>query len=153
MKFWLDCEFQEDGRIIDLISLGLVSEDNRTFYVECSEYNQSKATAWIKNNVIPLLSGNTKNRQAIASDLIKFCGDWPEIWGWYGAYDWVALCQVFGTMMDLPKNWPMFIREAMQLRAENDSLPIRKTLEHHALNDAIWQRDVWYALSNKRMAA
>lgn len=149
MKYWLDCEFQEDGRTIDLISIGLAAEDGRTYYAEAAEYDRSSATPWLKQNVIPLLGRDVKPRTIMQAELIAFCGDWPEIWGWYGSYDWVALCQIFGTMMDLPKNWPMFIREAMMWRDPYSALPARKTPEHHALNDAIWQREVWYALEPK----
>lgn len=30
-------------------------------------------------------------------------------------YDWVVLCQLYGTMMDLPKGWPMYCRDVKQL--------------------------------------
>lgn len=29
MKYWLDTEFIEDGKTIDLVSIGIVSEDGR----------------------------------------------------------------------------------------------------------------------------
>ena len=151
MKFWLDLEFQEDGRTIEPISIGLVAEDGRTFYREFKEYDKTKATPWLKENVLPLLGGGVMPKESIRQDLVDFCGDWPEIWGWYGAYDWVALCQIFGTMMDLPMNWPMFIREAMMYRGPRDVLPKRTTPEHHALHDAEWQREVYYFLLNKHV--
>ena len=31
----------------------------------------------------------------------------PEFWGYYSDYDWVVTAQMFGTMMDIPKGWPM----------------------------------------------
>lgn len=150
MKYWLDCEFQEDGRTIELISIGLVSEDGRKFYAEAAEYDKSKATPWLRENVLPKLTGQLMPRTMLQAELLAFCGEWPEIWGWYGSYDWVALCQIYGTMMDLPGNWPMFIREAMQYRQADDELPRRTTPEHHALYDAEWQRDVYYWLMAKR---
>ena len=37
MKYFLDTEFIEDGKTIDLISIGIVCEDNRTLYYQNSE--------------------------------------------------------------------------------------------------------------------
>lgn len=145
-KFWLDCEFQEDGRTIDLISIGMVREDGAELYAENDLYDRRFATPWLRQNVIPLLNGYGARPEDIAAELIRFCGDSPEIWGWYGAYDWVCLCQIFGTMMDLPRGWPFYIREAVQCMPVGFILPERATPEHHALWDARWQRDVWYAL-------
>jgi len=161
MKIWFDCEFQEDGRIIDLISIGLVRADGEEYYAECSEYNENRATPWLRENVLPQLSGKIvdgrlKSRGHIRRDLLDFCGENPEFWGWYGSYDWVCLCQIFGTMMDLPNGWPMFIRDAMQIRddARNDWLPprARDEIEHHALGDARWQRRVYEYLTQSQFA-
>lgn len=39
MKFFLDTEFLEDGRTIELISIGIVAEDDREYYAEtCSAH-------------------------------------------------------------------------------------------------------------------
>lgn len=32
MKYFLDTEFHEDGKTIDLISIGIVAEDGREYY-------------------------------------------------------------------------------------------------------------------------
>lgn len=32
MKYFFDTEFHEDGRTIDLISIGIVAEDGREYY-------------------------------------------------------------------------------------------------------------------------
>lgn len=34
----------------------------------------------------------------------------PRFWAYYADYDWVAFCQLFGTMMDLPQGYPMYCR-------------------------------------------
>lgn len=151
-KIWLDCEFHEDGKTIELISIGLVREDGAAFYAESDWYDWDRMTPWLEANVKPHLRGGAWriSREAMRERLIQFCGAWPEIWGWYGSYDWVALCQIFGTMIDLPRNWPMFIRDAMQYRAADFILPPRgEWTEHHALCDAQWQRQVYYALGLK----
>lgn len=38
----------------------------------------------------------------------------PEFYGYYSDYDWVLFCSLFGTMMDLPKGFPMFCMDLKQ---------------------------------------
>jgi hypothetical protein len=38
----------------------------------------------------------------------------PELWAWYGAYDHVALCQLWGPMIALPGGIPMFTCDLKQ---------------------------------------
>lgn len=166
MLYWFDTEFIEDGKTIDLISIGIVAEDGRTFYAESMECNYSRASAWVQANVFPHLSCypdlrqlmvglpvlNPKGeftmlRRDIREGILALVGDdpKPQFWAYYGAYDWVALCQLFGTMMDLPKGWPKYCRDLKQL-AGNSQLPARGGGEHHALADAIWTKHAWQAI-------
>ena len=52
MKYFLDTEFIEDGKTIDLISIGIVAEDNRSLYLINSECDWSKASPWVLENVL-----------------------------------------------------------------------------------------------------
>lgn len=143
-RYWFDTEFIEDGKTIDLISIGIVSEDGREYYAECAECDLNRASDWVKENVLPHLTANIKPREQIAREIVEFIGtEKPEIWAYYAAYDWVALCQLFGTMMDLPKGWPMYCRDLKQW-AMDIPLPEQGKGEHHALADARWTRDAWY---------
>src|SRR6476661_10396392 len=103
MKIWFDTEFIEDGKTIDLLSIGMVREDGATFYAESSEADHDRASPWVKENVLPHLQGCRFDwsRREIADAVVAFAGDKPEFWAYYVDYDWVALCQLFGTMMDL----------------------------------------------------
>jgi hypothetical protein len=147
MKYWFDFEFEEDGITIEPISVGFVSEDGREYYAEFVDYDRDKAPEWLRRNVLPLLDGPIKDKQHIATQLIDYLGDSPEIWGWFGSYDWVALCQLYGTMMDLPEGWPMFQLETMNYVKSKDQIIPRTTTAHHALADAIWQKEMWESLS------
>ena len=152
MRFWFDTEFIEDGRTIDLISIGVVSEDSRQYYAEIEECDINRASDWVKQNVIPHLTGPRKPRNVVALDLLSFIGtDKPEIWAYYADYDWVALCQLFGTMMDLPKGWPKYCRDVKQLcdSLGNPKLPRQTTGEHNAIFDAIWTAQAWQFLQEK----
>lgn len=70
--------------------------------------------------------------------------DKHELWAYYGAYDHVALCQLWGTMMQLPDGMPMFTRELMQLweQAGRPEKPAQKG-EHNALQDARWNKSLF----------
>lgn len=146
MRFWFDTEFLEDGRTIDLISIGVVSEDGRRYYSEVPGAGEiARKSEWLATNVLPHLQGDELPRPRIARDLIEFMGESPEIWAYYADYDWVVMCQLFGRMIDLPKGWPMFCRDVKQLADSlgNPKLPEQKTAEHHALADAIWTQEAW----------
>lgn len=151
MRIWFDTEFIEDGKTIDLISIGMVREDGETLYLENSQCNLFRASPWVKENVIPHLQGGIrlKNRHDIAWCVQKFAGEKPEFWGYYADYDWVVLCQLFGTMMDLPDGWPMYCRDIKQLcdMLGNPKLPEQGKGEHHALADAKWNRRAYEHLT------
>ena len=145
MRIWFDTEFIEDGETIDLLSIGMVREDGAEYYAEPAEADHSRASDWVAANVIPHLSGQTKPRAQIAEEIIQFAGETPEFWAYYASYDWVALCQMYGTMMDLPKGWPMFCRDLQQRRSEMGvvELPAMSGVEHNALEDARWTRQAY----------
>lgn len=56
MKYFLDTEFIEDGKTIDLISIGMVCEDGRELYLQNLECEFEKASDWVVENVFPGLT-------------------------------------------------------------------------------------------------
>lgn len=93
MKYWLDTEFIEDGKTIDLISIGIVAEDGREYYAINYDCDLSKANDWVKENVIAKLPpaplpqfhatssdwrssqayrDGWRNRRAIAHEVMEF---------------------------------------------------------------------------------
>ena len=142
---FFDTEFLDHGDRIELLSIGMVKPDRSTYYAEPLECNIFKANEWVRKNVIPLLDApEKKTRLQIRDEIENWCGRNPIFWTYFGAYDWVALCQLFGTMMDLPSHtmgWPMFNMDIQQLRMmihPGIPLPPHKGRQHHALDDAIW---------------
>ena len=99
-----------------------------------------------------VIASDQNHARAIARRLNLICGEKPEMWAYYADYDWVAMCQLFGTMMDLPKGWPMYCRDLKQL-AGDTSLPEQGKGEHHALADARWTRDAWHYVTKLKAAA
>jgi hypothetical protein len=145
MKIWFDTEFIDDGHTIDLISIGMVAEDGREYYAELAECDHSRADEWVKDNVLVHLTGEVKPRSKIAQDIIEFCGPSPEVWAYYADYDWVALCQLYGRMMDLPDGFPMYCRDLKQ-EADRLGRNLPEKIEHHALADAHWTKFAWDSL-------
>ena len=166
LRYFVDTEFIEDGHTIDLISIGVVCEDGREFYAESQNADLNRAGEWVKANVLPHLwnrqldkregnrwtrdggTGGFLPRGMIANDLRRWVGQGdgrPQFWGYYADYDWVAVAQLYGTMLDLPDGWPMFCMDLKQLAVEkgNPKLPEQSSTEHHALADARWNAEVY----------
>ncbi|MFL1441810.1 3'-5' exoribonuclease domain-containing protein [Nocardiopsis protaetiae] len=157
-----DLEFLEDGRTIELISIGIVAEDGREYYAvaEDAPWRRIKKDPWLMENVVRSLphgAGDWKNhmprswvidfadhrvkpKKAIATEVREFllAGDTPpELWADYGAYDHVALCQLWGRMVDLPPGLPMFTRDLQQEADRRDlAVPEQESGLHNALADA-----------------
>jgi len=143
VKYWIDSEFVETPGHIELISIGIVCEDGRTYYAVNTEANLENASAWVKNNVLKNMpeycpayndlrkySFSEKERgkaqgkktiENIKTEIYNWCGqnnnvpEDCEFWGYYSDYDWVLFCWLFGTMMDLPKGFPKFCLDVKQL--------------------------------------
>ncbi len=157
MLIWFDTEFIEDGRTIDLLSIGMVREDGAEYYAESKDCDITRASAWVKSNVLPHLRGIGSPRAVIARDIIEFAGREPDFWAYYADYDWVALCQLYGTMLRVPDGWPKLCLDIKQEahRLGNPRLPLVGKDEHNALLDARWNRQAWqflrdYAQSDER---
>lgn len=151
MKFFIDFEFIEDGKTIDPISVGIVREDGVEYYAEFAECDLSRASFWVRQNVMPHLTGETKARAKIAWEIIQFVGfETPEFWGYYADYDWVALCQLYGPMVHLPHWWPHYCLDLRQYSWHLKSRGIDhgfnkqpRLVEHNALADAKWNLSAW----------
>lgn len=42
----------------------------------------------------------------------------PEFYAYYASYDWVSFCWIFGRMLDLPKDFPMYCKDLKQMLDE-----------------------------------
>ena len=156
MRYWFDTEFMDNGRTIELISIGIVAVDGREYYAENSEADLTAANDFVVKNVIPHLEGGAalKSRAQIADEIRQFAGPAPEFWAYYGAYDWVVLCQLYGAMVDLPRGWPMFVLDVKQwaMTLGDPPLPDKPTdRAHNALIDARWTRRAWDFLHDEEV--
>ncbi len=145
MKIFYDTEFLEDGKTIELISIGMVTETGKEYYAinDDMPYDRIVEDDWIMNNVIAKLGHGRKiPKEQIRDEVEEFIKSAhpAELWAWYGSYDHVALAQLWGKMIDLPSQWvPMWtndLRQEVLRHAPNISLPYQANGLHNALDDA-----------------
>lgn len=182
MRYFIDTEFIDDGKTIDLISIGIVCEDGREYYAQSVEFDVKKANMWVEAHVYPHMQGCPaiitdvlgcliqkrihqefhlwhtsemhcpwRTRTEIAVNIKYFMDPdrygTPEFYGWCAGYDFVALCQLFGTMMDLPQGYPHYIRDLQYLLDEHGiadaDLPPQEQGIHNALDNARHLAHLW----------
>ena len=125
-KLYFDTEFTGLHQNTTLISIGIISDCNKTFYAELLDYNKSQIDTWLQDNVISNLRLSDKNilikknkledgsfeSTEILTDLISLKShltDWLnqfddiEIWSDCLSYDWVLFNEIFGGALKLPK--------------------------------------------------
>jgi len=154
-RYFLDTEFIEDGKTIDLVSLALVCDDGRELYCCNRDAKLELASDWVKQNVIPSLPPEDSplwlSHKEIAQRVVAFVAPEPkpQFWAYYADYDWVALCQLFGTMMQLPEHFPKYCMDLKQLsvmRGNPPNIPNLTGNQHNALFDARWNQKLFEAL-------
>lgn len=123
MKVFFDTEFTGLRQKTTLISIGLISENGRTFYAEFNDYDTRQVDEWITENVIAHLRFEGQHESTPRLDLehhamkgskYRVC---ESLTGWLGqfdtqvemwsdcyAYDWVLFCELFGGAMSVPKD-------------------------------------------------
>jgi hypothetical protein len=247
MKYFYDIEFIEGTQdktifglvykvtkpTIDIISIGIISEDNREYYSISKDFNLKEAwnrydikqewysidentqstrnvkVYWIRENVLKpifeelsvrfwgltnifgnkhefeysklefLINTYGKHNEEIANEIKNFVNpskeevnnisfseyqekySKKELYGYYSSYDHVALCWLFGKMIDLPKGFPMHTIDLKQILDEkqiwNEKTGYYKTLdqikslpnyptqenEHNSLEDARWNKKLY----------
>lgn len=164
MRFFYDTEFIEDGRTIDLVSIGAVDEDGNEFYAISTEFDPEPAIAWVRRNVLEKLPGPSdpawRSRERIRADLLAFltaglpAGGAVELWAWYSAYDHVVLCQLWGAMPALPRAIPRFSKDLRQRWDDvgRPKLPAAGPDQHDALADARHNLARWQAMAQATAA-
>lgn len=177
-KIYYDTEFIDDGTTIELISIGMVTDEGEEYYGINGELELRRLTSlsWHLKNTVPTLPIRTrtddklewdldhadanliKSRAKLRQEVFEFIynnsdiegpsvSDNVELWAWYGAYDHVALAQLWGPMNDLPGSIPMYTNDFKQELERKIQLTGNKRLRynlpkmeggtvHNALDDA-----------------
>jgi len=155
MIYFFDTEFHEDKHGIELISIGIVKANGEEYYAVNSNYDQNRASSWLKENVVNKIhpSGYGKDyyrsERQMRQEIEKFCEDMTEMWGYCAAHDWYLLNRLMGGMMNKPAYWPWNCYDIEQARAMLQigpaKLPSYHNREdiHNALADARWAREAY----------
>lgn len=120
-----------------------------------------------------LIKDYGKTREQIAEDILMLVRtvqiklnetlDPVQFFGYYSAYDHVALCWLFGKMIDLPIGFPMYTTDLKQIYDEiNSKIPERNLNKypdypvqaqdtyHDALADARWNLELFKFLNTHK---
>lgn len=160
-RVFYDCEFIEDGRTIELVSIGAVDEDGREFYRVSTEFDPAGAIPWVRANVLDKLPPPADpawcSRERIRDDLLAYLtapGEGLELWAWYAAYDHVVLCQLWGAMPALPRSIPRYTKDLRQRWDDvgRPALPAPPGDQHDALADARHNLARWRVMAAQAAA-
>jgi len=124
MKIFFDTEFTGLHQNTTLISIGIIDENNKTFYAEFSDYDRTQLDVWLKDNIIKNLLFNGDQEVLCNDDILsdyftmkgstllirEYLTKWIsirgniEIWSDCLSYDWVLFNQLWGHAFKIPKN-------------------------------------------------
>ena len=119
INLYFDMEFTGLHQNTSIISIGIISEDGKTFYAELNDYDKKQVDKWLEENVLSnleltdkenILDGNDVRVYGNKKDLKKYLTEWLEqfdsieMWSDCLSYDWVLFNSIFGTAFDIPKN-------------------------------------------------
>lgn len=125
MNVYFDTEFTGLHQKTTLISIGLISEDGKTFYAEFGDYDHLQIDEWLEENVLNSLrfhckqgkgwcnSGTHEGKTEVYgnSEFIKQClEDWlsqykkVDLWSDCLSYDFVLFNNLWGHAFNIPKN-------------------------------------------------
>lgn len=142
-KVFIDSEFTSLTQRAQLISLGLVAESGETFYAEFTDFEEGRASDFVRDHVIPLLNFREKDvqfirkekqhwelkgdREFVTRHLRAYLAQFEKIVCWldYGAYDWVLFCELFGGSFSLPKGVyyiPLDLSSLLHVKGEDPDL-------------------------------
>lgn len=122
MKVYFDTEFTGLRKDTSLISLGLIDENGRSFYLEFKDYDESQCDEWIEENVLKhTIMKNHANiieilanglpylyctKEEAKESLIEWFKEYKEVQLVSDVchYDMTLFVDIFGTAFDLPEN-------------------------------------------------
>jgi hypothetical protein len=143
VRVFFDTEFLDLGDRVELLSLGAVDEYGKTFYAERGDCPLALANEWVQKNVIPHMTGPVMDDATLRAGFRAFCGANPQFWAYYATYDAMLLFRLFGGFMEFP--WPQIVHDLQTaaLLKRRHTFPEQRSTEHHALNDALWNKQVY----------
>lgn len=106
-------EWVQENVIIPLYKKTVSGDARNHINAENFQRYYGKSSSEIKKEILEFT--NCKLTEYLPSHETWEAQDEVEFYAWYADYDWVLLCSIFGTMMDLPKEFPMYCRDLKQM--------------------------------------
>jgi hypothetical protein len=123
-RVYLDCEFTGLHKDTTLISISLVGDDNKCFYAEFDDYDDSQVDDYIEEEILSKLvmthinfehtskidnvtyvKGNVHYiKNELDKWLSRYSSDIIEVWSDCLAYDWVLFINLYGDAFSIPVN-------------------------------------------------
>lgn len=145
--------------------MGMIAEDGRMLYFVFKNPMLMKAASehpFLRKSVLKHIPYNihtqrfdakskdfsiVQPRKIIAQEVLSFLSYTPslELWANYASYDHICLAQLFGLMVNMPVGipWQTDDLQTEWKRLGRPRLPMQSLeSEHHALYDAIYDRDI-----------
>lgn len=148
MKIFFDTEFTGLKQDAELLSIGIIAEDGRTFYAEKANAKDLNVDDWIKDNVIAHFTGQGEFEKVedLQERIEYFLKPYKsvEVWSDCLAYDWVLFNNIWGHAFNIPKKIyyiPFDICTLMKIRGVDPDISREefsgiKGSKHNALHDA-----------------
>lgn len=175
MKVFFDTEFTGLHQNTTLISIGCITENEREFYAELTDYDRNQINKWLQENVLDNLVytasldrsefqqftegahvGCVGTRAKVSQKLCEWLAELGqvEIWSDTLAYDWVLFNRLFDH--DIPKDVfyiPFDIATLFRDRCIDPDINREKfaglSIEDGQKHNALWNAKIIRACYNK----
>lgn len=168
MKLFFDTEFTGLHKNTTLISIGIVSSDDREFYAEFTDYNKKDVDEWIDANVIEnlylkdmkpeerkekgyVLGTRREVMKALAEWISHF--DTVELVSDVCHYDMMLFIDLFGSAFDIPRKVCPACHDINQDIALYNGISLREAFDlnrEEFIKDAYSLEDLDFPVSNNK---
>jgi hypothetical protein len=153
--------------------MGVVRDDNRTFYGEFVDYDVKQVDGWLRDNVFESLTipyGETYRwkcgdiwisgeRWKVRDAFEEWLGDRDpiEVWADCPAYDWMLFCQLWGGALEIPRRFyyipfdlaTLFWARGFDPDISREEFSGVNGQRHNALFDAMMVKKCWDKLQKE----
>jgi hypothetical protein len=148
MRFFLSVEFVES--VTDplyLTSLGVISERGTELYVVNPDHCDMVALSMDRDHM-PLIASSAEIGPMLRQFVLRDgAGSRPHFYGYCCAYDWVAVCNIYGGSTHVPKEFPLYCSDVRQMYEMLDKPALPPKPGHcDAIGGARWVKDAWLCM-------
>ncbi|MFC3106494.1 hypothetical protein ACFOFO_00725 [Undibacterium arcticum] len=152
MLIFLDTEFT-DFIDIELISIGLVSQDGREFYAERNDFDVAKCNNFVRAGILPMLTQNDSSVAMTRAELKVNLLSWLSQFRHQGeiqvGFDYSTDWELFLDALDGEQpSWigPALISDRIDQARRESYFQLPGAKRHHALHDARANRHAFFVV-------